>query len=589
MVQIVGETDDSSIIGDFFSYLYEQHQGYLYIAHKVPGNQHEFKQSFFRWPEDKDRAVQFVIEHRHKYEIYYAPALFSTPSSLKDHVLGARVFWCEFDGRIPVELGDIPAPSLRVVSSVEGHEHWYWKLDQLVDASLLDKVNRSLTYTLGADSSGWDASQILRPPQTFNHKREAPVSIFELQSTVYNPGVFGTIPEPPPLQDIPVPESIPDVQEVVFKHQFPHNVAHLFRVGVPVGKRSEGMMSLGYYLAEMNLTNEEMLAVLLNADQRWGKFSGRQDQLVRLMEIITIARTKYPYRAEGTKVGIHSALQPMGLLTLLRSEIHIEWAWDGWLQKQGYMLLTGPSGIGKTQLSLDVCGSMALGLRALDSPTQQSRIGFFSLEMNLPELKEFLQLMALGFTPEELEILENNLLFLPLGEPLYLNKTETREQVEQFVSDYKLDGVVFDSLGSTTDGDLSNETSVKSLIDWNDRFRQRSGVFTWFIHHHRKASGDNKKPNKLSDVYGNQYLTARASSVVCLWDSGIANTIDFIPLKVRLRANPGRFHIKRGSNLRFTRMVGGIVKEEETPNEDSEELESISLVKPGDGKPGFGI
>jgi hypothetical protein len=197
--------------------------------------------------------------------------------------------------------------------------------------------------------------------------------------------------------------------------------------------------------------------------------------------------------------------------------------------------------------------------------------------MNLPELKEFVQLMAAGFTPEELEVLEENLQFFPLGEPLYLTKTETREQVEQLVSDLKLDGVVFDSLGSTTDGDLSNETSVKSLIDWNDRFRQRSGAFTWFIHHHRKASGDNKKPNKLSDVYGNQYITARASSVVCLWDSGIPNTLDFLPLKVRLRANPGRFHIKRGGNLRFTRMVSGIVQEEVVEEQEEQVVEEEEL------------
>lgn len=576
MVHIVGDTDDK-VIGDFFSYIFESGQGFLYIAHKFPGNQHEFKQTFFHWPEEKEKAVQFVIEQRSKYEVYYAPALFSAPSSLKEHVLGSRVFWCEFDGRIPVDLGDIPDPTLRVISSIEGHEHWYWKTDQLITAGHLEKVNRALTYTLGADSSGWDAGQILRPPQTFNHKRESPVVIFEWQDNELHAGEFLTLPEPPPLQEIPIPENIPDVQEVVFRHQFNHQVAHLFRVGVPVGKRSEAEMSLGYYLAEMNLTNEEMLSVLLNADQRWGKFSGRQDQLVRLMEIITIARQKFPYRAEGTKVGVHEFLKPMGLLTLLRSEIHIEWAWDGWLQKQGYMLLTGPSAVGKTQLSLDVCGSMALGQRALDSPTQQSRIGFFSLEMNLPELKEFVQLMAAGFTPEELEVLEENLQFFPLGEPLYLTKTETREQVEQLVSDLKLDGVVFDSLGSTTDGDLSNETSVKSLIDWNDRFRQRSGAFTWFIHHHRKASGDNKKPNKLSDVYGNQYITARASSVVCLWDSGIPNTLDFLPLKVRLRANPGRFHIKRGGNLRFTRMVSGIVQEEVVEEQEEQVVEEEEL------------
>lgn len=579
MSQLVPVSDDQTL-RDFFQYIWTDEVGYVLVAHKLPGNQRAFEQTFFQWPAQAEQITQHVLDKRARYEVYYGPALYSEPWTSENNpdrkqlVKGSRVVWCEFDGNSDGSGGNnlgLPKPTLRVQSSLEGHEHWYWKLDRSVGAGELERVNRSITYALGADTSGWDATQILRPPSTFNHKRERSVATIEQLVGELDFGLFEGLPEPPPLVTIPIPEKLPAIEEVIFRYKFPDKVARLFKIGVPVGKRSSGMMSLGFYLAELQLTDHEMLAVLLNADKRWGKFDGRQDQLVRLAEIVTIARQKFPYT--GTAEEQAPVFQPMGLLTLLRTEVQIEWAWDGYLQTKGYMLLTGPSGIGKTQLALDVAGSMALGRPALDAETTAMRIGFFSLEMNLVELKEFLVLLAASFTPEEQEILEQNLLFFPLGEPIYLNRPEIQEQVEQAVRDYNLGGVIFDSMGSATSTSLSDQVSVKALIDWNDRLRQRLGPFTWFIHHHRKASGENKRPNKLSDVYGDSYIVNRATSVVALWESGIPNTLDFIPLKIRLRKNPGKFHIKRGADLHFTRMVGGVVQE--TP--EKEELDSIEI------------
>jgi hypothetical protein len=585
---------DNETLGTFFDYLWDAEEGFAYIAYKVSGNQYSFKQEFFQWPAQRELLIEFVLEKRAKYEVYHAPSLFKDASSAdKNNVRGANVVWCEFDGNSPSTMAEpssnagvaqannqIPRPTLRIQSSLEGHEHWYWKLDQFVDSEQLDRINRSITYSLGADTSGWDANQILRPPSTFNHKRDRPVVVLEHFTGRLDLRLFEGLPPPPPLVTIPLPDKLPAIEEVVFGHKFPEHVFRLFKVGAPIGKRSATMMSLGYYLAELQLTDNEILAMLLNADKRWGKFDGRQDQLVRLAEIVTIARQKYPYT--GTSDDMVPKLQPMGLLTLLRTEVHVEWVWKGILQTKGYMCLTGPSGIGKTQLALDVAGQIALGKPALDRETTPMKIGFFSLEMNLVELKEFLVLMAASFTPEEQEILEENFQFFPLGEPLYLNRGEEQEQVEQAIKDHGLQGIIIDSLGSATNSSLSDQLATKPLLDWNDRLRQRMGVFTWFIHHHRKASGDNKKPKKLDDVYGDMYIVGRASSAIALWESGIPNTLDFIPLKIRLTKNPGKFHIKRGADLHFTRMVGGVVTEESNSEEDDEkeELESVELIIP---------
>lgn len=578
------------VVNGFFEYIYGNNSGWVYVATKVPENQHQFRQSFFEWPKQQNELVDYVLGQRAEKEVYFAPALFAKPSALKEDVWGAQVVWVEFDGNTPTEISGIPEPTLRVRSSEDGHEHWYWRLDQVLSPDDLEKINRALTYLLGSDTSGWDAGQILRPPATLNHKRQRPVEVLERADVHLPAGLFDGLPQPPPPVEEPVPDRIPAVEDVVARYQWPKPAFNLFRTAqAPVGKRSSMLMSLGFYCAEMNMVTEDFLAILMNADQRWGKFYGRSDRMRRLMEIVTRARLKYPYRA-SIEDARRNRFEALGFLSLLKQEVTLEWQWDGLLSKQGYFLLTGPSGIGKTTVSLDVASSMALGSDALDRHTAPARIGFFSLEMSLPELKHFLMLQKSAYTQEELETLEDRLKFVPLGEPLSLNRKDERELINDFISDYKLDGIVIDSLGSSTEEDLSDE-SIKKLMNWNDTLRSKRGVWTWFIHHHRKATSDNKKPNALSDVYGSMFITRNATSVVALWDSPLPNTLEVRPLKVRLAERPAPFNIRRGKDLKFTRLVPGvgqvIPKEAEKGSEEvTEEFDPEQPLPKTDYEPG---
>jgi hypothetical protein len=112
--------------------------------------------------------------------------------------------------------------------------------------------------------------------------------------------------------------------------------------------------------------------------------------------------------------------------------------------------------------------------------------------------------------------------------------------------------MVFDSVGSATSGDISQEGPVKALMGFNDHLRVTYDIWTWYIHHQRKAQGDNKKPNKLSDVYGNQYLVNRATSVVLLWPN--KDRIEITDLKIRLSAQTEPWEIQRLNNLEFVKL-----------------------------------
>lgn len=167
-------TDDLS---EFFHWTWDDTKGFVYLPVELNGR---WRKRMFIWPKQARSVVNAVLEAEATgANVFYSPSLFSAASPLKDDVLGSWTLWVDFDGNAPENAPQgVPEPSLVIQSSIEGHEHWYWRLDKFIDSvSVIDDRNRALAYTLGADTSGWDADQLLRPPFTTNRKRNRPVTI----------------------------------------------------------------------------------------------------------------------------------------------------------------------------------------------------------------------------------------------------------------------------------------------------------------------------------------------------------------------------------------------------------------------------
>lgn len=557
------DQSDSGQLLDFFEKLYRDQTGYVYLGLKSPtqkGEIADFSQEFYTWPEQKGLILSRIHEESPTKEVYFGPALFTERSSKKVSVKGSYCVWAEFDGKVPDDAElyakGIPSPSIRIRSSKPGHEHWYWLTTNWLSVPEIELFNRKITYTLGADVSGWDADQILRPPGTTNHKRDEQVEILYVRDERHLLNWTSDLNDAPPVLDLPIPTSIPAVEDVIAKISIPAKLFQLFKTGLPEGHRSEGLMALAFGFGELKpmLNNDELLALMLNADERWGKFKGRSDQIKRLLDIISKVRVKIPFEepTEAELQAENDRFKAYGFTSILALDIQIDWVWEGFLHKKGYMLVTGAPGVGKSQLSLNFAGKACTGQDFIGRKIQEPRrIGFLSLEMGIEEIQYFINIQSKGYTTDELATLEENLLIFPMGEPLYLNDGHeaNRLKVEELIGDHNLDGLIIDSLGSVTTDELVSE-KVRGIMDWNDRLRQKMGCFTWYVHHHRKATGDNKRPNKLSDVYGSQYITARASSVVCLWE--VNKALQLIPLKIRLTKRPDPIPVLRDANLHYT-------------------------------------
>jgi hypothetical protein len=130
-----------------------------------------------------------------------------------------------------------------------------------------------------------------------------------------------------------------------------------------------------------------------------------------------------------------------------------------------------------------------------------------------------------------------------------LDTPADQAKINRLIDKYRPAGIVFDSLGTSTTDELNSETVVKKIYDYIDHVRVERDVFAWFIHHNRKAQATNKRPNKLSDIYGSQYITARATTVIGLWP--VRGEIEVSGLKVRLAKEFDPFMIKRTDKLDF--------------------------------------
>lgn len=177
-------------LGHFFDSIWGENEGYVYVPTKDRETE-AWHKAMFKWPTQKKGVVKYVLQQSADgRDVYYGPALYRDHSPTKENLKGAQVLWAEFDGNAlaarfgvsdpsegtpetgesrqdgpTVVLGGAPEPTLRVQTSGEGNQHVYWQLDSLVtDIDEIEEKNRAIAYTYDTDKSGWDATQVLRPP-----------------------------------------------------------------------------------------------------------------------------------------------------------------------------------------------------------------------------------------------------------------------------------------------------------------------------------------------------------------------------------------------------------------------------------------
>ena len=157
-----------------------------------------FQHEYFSYPDQTEQAANRAQELSEAgYNVWHCAHLLIKKRRIKENAAAISALYADGDGaKVPDHL---PHPTFVVRSSRE-REQYYWRLTMPVPPETAENLNRRLTYAIGADKSGWDRGQLLRPPGTRNYKyTDAPeVEISEISDTAYDAGELDRLLPPLP-------------------------------------------------------------------------------------------------------------------------------------------------------------------------------------------------------------------------------------------------------------------------------------------------------------------------------------------------------------------------------------------------------
>lgn len=128
---------------------------------------------------DREAVSEAVLQHTRHTDVYVGCAPRSRRAGTKDAIQHVWTLWAECDGAGSVEALKrfTPRPALIIGSGSGVNCHAYWPLKTPLEPRVAESANLRLAVALGADVACFDASRILRPPGTWNHKHRPPTRV----------------------------------------------------------------------------------------------------------------------------------------------------------------------------------------------------------------------------------------------------------------------------------------------------------------------------------------------------------------------------------------------------------------------------
>lgn len=580
---------------EFCNFLYGEEEGYVHVPVKRD-EQYEYD-FFFKWPAQRQDLLSHVARYVNTAEVYITPGMFKTQSSSVAEAHGSYVAWADFDGNVPsleeLENSGVPHPTVRVQSSMPGREHWYWRYEQFnTDISSIQGINQSIAYALEADIGAWDAGHSLRPVGTINHKRGGlPVTIKTHNSNSFKPEDFSKVPTPEISYNLEQfkKEHIPSSLRVFLRHTFSEEAQELItKQNIQEGSRSSALAALTYYCCEAGLDNSEVYSILRWKDKHWKKFYNRPNREKYYVDLINYARQKVPYEGIKDVSVLADEIKTYSFKEVISHVDDTEWIIEGLLPRKGIGYIVGSPGTGKTTLGLGITASLAVNRQYLDWRSNEGKsykILYLSLEMPIEDVNQFYSALQNNFTPEELDLLDENFHTYASPEKIkfYQSTSPIMGKFLRKLENMRPDIVLVDSASFSLASNLSNQEEVTKAIEVLDMIRDRYNTAFLFIHHARKEPpGHGYRESEVDDMFGSVFIAASAASIIALKKSqnysADNRVMDIRYLKARFSAdNTGFSAVMDGNTRTFKKPVIGAIEAAPVPKQKKEKTDDESF------------
>ena len=343
-----------------------QGSGFAFIPYKDPdGGWHE---TSLKYPTES-------IAIPPKGDVYFCPNLFKDAERRINQIQRSCWLYADLDEIDPREV--TPKPTLAWESSSDRYQA-LWRLRKRVRPEVLNDLNKRLTYLIGADKGGWDLTQVLRVPGTYNYKYDDP----ELVTLLWDDGPAHEIskirklvkevdPSPTGLDvaELNIPEAT--AAEIFAKHRnlIDRRAKRILRTKrVVEGERSDRLWELENLLLESGISPEEIFVLI--RESAWNKYRGRADEIYRIwIEIQKAARTQVSLQVEGDAASRVQQVAPTGWEhhdLFMETELDPpSWMVEGIWSAHSHGIIAGePKGY-KSLIATDLAISVASGTKFL--------------------------------------------------------------------------------------------------------------------------------------------------------------------------------------------------------------------------------
>ncbi|MED5802861.1 bifunctional DNA primase/polymerase [Gordonia sp. Z-3] len=248
-------------------------------------------------------------------------------------------------------------------------------------------------------------------------------------------------------------------------------------------------------------------------------------------------RAKAVYAEEKARdrllVNADRAMDGLAFLTESADETPL-WGADDrvmWAPGEGLMIC-GPQGVGKStivqQLMLARLGLTEPEFCGLPVIVDERPILYLAMDRP-PQIRRSINRMV-NATDENVAATLKRQLVVWKGPPP-VNAAEAPEVFAQWVAMHGRDPglVIVDSLKDLASG--LGEDAVGAGINTAMQTILANGTEFIDLHHQRKATSDNRKPDKLADVFGSTWLTSGMGSVVLVWGDAGSPKVELSHLK----------------------------------------------------------
>lgn len=462
---------------------------YVFLSIRTP----KWKDFYFKFDSSlKGRIRDWLRQHSPKeMDVYFCPLPFSQPERLAKYVKPVNMLWSDIDDGDPTKV----RPSVLWESS-PGHHHALWFLKEKLHAEDAAELNRSLTYYMGADKGGWDLSQVLRIPGTYNHKYKSKpqVKLLHWDNGLLNHRVIAKRVRH---------KIVPQVKStnLLSKYRLPSKVVNLLQSEAEPGRRSDVIWYLENKLSEAGIPPDDIIQIIKESD--WNKYKGRHDEDHRLKtELSKVIESRPPkpkplVPREG--LNIQEFSEVMSSL-----ETTPGWQVKGFWMKRSHGIVAGEPKSFKSTLVMDMALSIASGAPFLGRypVEEQGKVLYIQNENAHWIIKDRFEKMvkAKGLGGKVVRSKNKLKVHWPKDIPLcminqqnfMLTDPEQQEFLEETIAEMKPVLVVLDPLYLMFDGDVSSAQELFPVLQWLLYLKNTYKCGILVIHHYNK-SGEGKR------------------------------------------------------------------------------------------------